>query len=214
MGEVSACAKAGMCKFSDCCPPIKLHQRNKKRKTHKKKKKGGRGKIISRQAWPVSALSVFEPGRTAPLLWCVSTYPAVWAHIYMSFSTCVVFTVDSVQSGLASVRVHTFSFFFFHFIGFWALEDEAADGWCVFLSLPTGLELPAGFPQTINHGSLLLALVITAPIRTKGEEEYQWRRKMRTSHHNGTESHMYCFYAQTMLYSEPRVNGKDETTYQ
>lgn len=52
------------------------------------------------------------------------------------------------------------------------------------ISLPSYLclELPAGFPQTINYGSLLLDLVITPPIRTKSEEEYQWPKKMPTSH--------------------------------
>lgn len=40
----------------------------------------------------------------------------------MSFSTCVIFKADSVQSGLALVRVHAFSFLALSAFGHWRMK--------------------------------------------------------------------------------------------
>lgn len=80
------------------------------------------------------------------------------------------------------------------------------------ISFPsTGLEVSAGFPQTITHGGVLLALVITPPIRTMGDEEYQRIRKMEnTDEPTITASSLIdiVFYAQTLLCLKARINGK------
>lgn len=101
-----------------------------------------------------------------------------------------------------------FSPFFLGFISFWALEDEAADRWCVFLSLPTGLEHPAGFPTNYKPWQPPPGFGNYSSHQNKGWRGIPMLEENADEPCNGTESHIYCFYARAMLCSEPRVNEK------
>lgn len=105
---------------------------------------------------------------------CVYMPCCVSMHLYECFSVYFVCMDDSVQSSL-NISACTCIFSpvkMSGFIGYCALVDEVREG-RVFLFLPTSGQLTAGFPQTIRYSCLPVTSVITPPIRTKSEEEYQ-----------------------------------------
>lgn len=105
---------------------------------------------------------------------CVYTLCHVSVHLYECFSVCVVFLDNSVPSCLnISACACIFSVQISGFIDSCGSLDEALEGCYVFLFLLTSQLVTAGFPQTIKNSCLPAALVITPPIRTKSEEEYQ-----------------------------------------
>lgn len=121
---------------------------------------------------PMVTLSVCVQGWTATFWRCVSTRSAMWVCIYMSVFQCVLCSWIMVSNHVStSVRVHAF----------FPSKFQDLEGCRVFLFLPTSQLVTAGFPQTIKNSRLPAALVITPPIRTKSEEEYQWVTRVRTT---------------------------------
>lgn len=111
---------------------------------------------------------------------CIHMSCCVSTHLYECFSVCVVWMDHSVQS-CPNISACTCIFFSSN-LGFYrpcALVDEVMEEWRVSLLLPTSGQLPAGFPQNIKFSRLPVASVITPPIRTKSEEEYQWVKRVR-----------------------------------
>lgn len=139
---------------------------------------------------------------------CVYTRRHVSVHLYECFSACVVFLDNGVQSRLnISACAWIFSLQISGFIGSCPRLDEALEGCRVFLFLPTSQLVTAGFPQTIKNSHLPVALVITPPIRTKSEEEYQWLTRVRTT--KVLEQHGLSFIlAWTIPHHKPGSNSK------
>lgn len=92
----------------------------------------------------MATLSVYVQGRTATFPQCVSTCPAVWGRIFMRGFQCVC--VCPSFPCICACRCISLSSRFVSYLVF-SPVDEVTERRCVFQSIPTSGQLPAGFSQ-------------------------------------------------------------------
>lgn len=163
-------------------PPITPKPSKKKEKKKKTQAiKGCRGKFIGLQPGPMVTLSICVQRWTATFPQCVSTCPTVWGCIYMTvFHYTLCAWIIASRHVSTSVPIHAFfPWKFVHFISSFARVDEVTKWQHAFLFLPTSRQLPAAFLQSLKPSCLPVASIITPPIRTKRDEEYQWVKRVR-----------------------------------